>query len=167
MHVTDDTVTTDQQEPEIESNAPAEQADGASAPVLASWADQDELLRNLWTQNLSPQEIAGQLGRSVAAIMTRAARLGLPRRFAPGRKAGRHYENQQTTRTALPRSAGQAAVAGDDELPRTRVSERICLMCLKKFISEGAHNRICNSCKGSSDYIAGSRIPDTTYGTGD
>ncbi len=54
-----------------------------------NWQEQDGILREMWMRNQSPTAIAEALGRSVPAIMTRAARLGLPRRFAPGRKPGR------------------------------------------------------------------------------
>src|SRR5580704_3379076 len=57
-------------------------------PIGASWQEQDVVLRDLWMQNKTPQQISEALGRSVPAIMTRAVRLGLPRRSAPGRKPG-------------------------------------------------------------------------------
>ena len=128
-----------------------------------NWQDQDGLLRELWLRNEKPSKIAGQLGRSVAAIMTRAARLGLPRRAAPGRKPG--YQRKDTVRKAasslskvtalrdVSKSNGEATAAGIH-------SVRICLMCLNRFPSEGRHNRICPNCKGSADYNTGSGIPD-------
>jgi hypothetical protein len=139
--------------------APVEIAGGGPAP---SWQEQDITLRDMWTQNKSQQEIADALGRSIPAIMTRAARLGLPRRSAPGRKPGQRSVNHQgaaaayaTTRRAAPRAAmGSSAEA------QPQTSPRVCLMCLKKFESFGRHNRICTSCKGSAEYETASALPN-------
>ena len=131
----------------------------AAVAVGPSWAEQDGVLRDMWLQNKSPQDIAATLSRSVAAIMTRAARLGLPRRAAPGRKPGgtRSAEGAVTVRTAVPRAASRG-VADENAAPQT--SARICLMCLRSFQSQGRHNRICPSCKNSSEYESASSIPD-------
>ena len=139
-------------------------ADPLASTVQPTWMEQDPILRDLWGRNLPPVTIAEQLNRSVAAIMTRAARLGLPRRFAPGRKAGQRYASIAPTPTKKPRertSRGESSVAYEAS---AQAADRICLMCLKKFPSEGRHNRICPSCKGSPEYVAGSRIPDISYG---
>ena len=139
-----------------------------SAPPIAaalgagpSWQDQDGVLRDMWMQNKTPQEISDVLNRSVPAIMTRAARLGLPRRSAPGRKPGRRALDGSgmpagEARRTAPRSVGIAPAA--DAAPQT--SLRICLMCLTRFESLGRHNRICTSCKGSSEYESASALPD-------
>jgi hypothetical protein len=128
-----------------------------------SWLDQDELLREMWIRNEKPSKIAGQLGRSIAAIMTRAARLGLPRRAAPGRKPG--YQRRDTAgKTASPISRTSKSIErnerGADADPGMHLV-RVCLMCLNRFPSEGRHNRICPGCKGSAEYNAGSSIPET------
>lgn len=128
-----------------------------------SWLDQDELLREMWSRNDKPSKIAGQLGRSVAAIMTRAARLGLPRRAAPGRKPG--YQRKDTVRkaaTALSRVAMLLDKSGAHETTAEPGMQRVrvCLMCLNRFPSEGRHNRICPGCKGSAEYNTGSSIPE-------
>lgn len=142
---------------------------GAGSSTTPSWLEQDEQLRALWHENKTPEEISAILARSVAAIMTRAARLGLPRRAAPGRKRGykrtdapRHEKTVRvrvrTSRTALyDNEEDEAAV-------RAQVSMRVCLMCLNKFESQGKHNRICPSCKGSAEYVTGSSTPDFTFG---
>lgn len=135
-----------------------------NAGSLVTWMDQDDLLRELWLKNTPPGEISKQLNRSVAAIMTRAARLGLPRRCAPGRKTGQRYEiNKSRLPVSRPLrktvdSAGSSVK--DDAVPEDNTTPRICLMCLRKFPSAGRHNRICPSCKNSHEYVAGSRIPD-------
>ncbi len=136
----------------------------ASAP---SWAEQDPVLRTLWTENKTPEEISAVLNRSVAAIMTRAARLGLPRRAAPGRKRG--YKRTDLSQ----RSAGavrvrmrvprQKAEQVEDDVPAPEIKLRVCLMCLNKFQSMGPHNRICPSCRGSAEYATGSSTPDFTF----
>jgi hypothetical protein len=125
-----------------------------------SWQEQDIVLREMWTQNKTQQEIADALGRSVPAIMTRAARLGLPRRSAPGRKPGQRSGNHQgsTAQTAMRRPPRAAAGTDADTAPQT--SLRICLMCLKKFESFGRHNRICSTCKGSAEYETASALPN-------
>lgn len=37
-----------------------------------------------------------------------------------------------------------------------RMESRACLSCGKQFASEGSHNRICDACKGTADWRAGS-----------
>ncbi len=133
----------------------------ASVSTGPNWQDQDVQLRDLWSQNLAPPVIAEKLGRSVAAIMTRAVRLGLPRRSAPGRKPG-----QKRPPSDLNRNAGVKVRASKmAEAPVGDPALRICLMCLEKFQSAGRHNRICSSCKSSSEYSAGSSIPDINFKT--
>jgi hypothetical protein len=116
-------------------------------------------LRELWFQNKTPQEISEILNRSTAAIMTRAARLGLPRRAAPGRKPGgrRLREDGSLASTTIQRAPRQAAAA---EKPVIQTSTRICLMCLRQFTSQGRHNRICSACKGTPEYSTASALPD-------
>jgi hypothetical protein len=134
------------------------------APVLSpvtvgpSWHEQDVLLRDLWTQNKTPQEIGSVLGRSVAAIMTRAARLGLPRRAAPGRKPGsRRVLQPGEVRVTTPRPSVNK---NSDSKNSPQASTRICLMCLRPFLSQGRHNRICPSCKNSSEYESAVALSD-------
>ena len=141
---------------------PSEKAAGLSA--APNWQDQDDQLREMWLRNLSPASIADQLGRSVAAIMTRAARLGLPRRSAPGRKPGyRRTEKTEGFERITSRPRMMAGKTGSNEETSTQIVPRICLMCLNKFPSQGRHNRICPSCKGSAEYNAGSSIPDFDF----
>jgi hypothetical protein len=125
-----------------------------------SWQEQDAKLREMWLQNKTPQEISDELNRSVAAIMTRAARLGLPRRAAPGRKPGsrRVGADGSPVRAAPPRSVSRLMREGVETPPQA--SARICLMCLRSFQSMGRHNRICSSCKNSSEYQAAAQTAD-------
>jgi len=138
----------------------------ASVPNLMgpSWQEQDVTLRDLWLQNKTPQEISAVLNRSIAAIMTRAARLGLPRRSAPGRKPGSRRvldpNQSQDMRTSSPRPASRGA--RDSEVS-PQASARICLMCLRSFQSQGRHNRICSSCKGSSEYESAVALADIHF----
>lgn len=140
-----------------------------SPPVGVSWLDQDEQLRQLWIEKKPPEEISSILGRSIAAIMTRAARLGLPRRAAPGRKRG--YKRTDVPRrkvkaSSSPRIRVRAAVhdtTEEEKAAQARIQSRVCLMCLNKFQSLGAFNRICSSCKGSADYVKGSSTPDFSF----
>jgi len=128
-----------------------------TSAVLPSWQEQDVLLRDLWAQNKTQQEISAILGRSVAAIMTRAARLGLPRRSAPGRKPGSHRASGGEIRMTTPRPASNKA---QDSKTEPQTSSRICLMCLRSFPSLGRHNRICPSCKNSSEYESAVSLAD-------
>lgn len=124
-----------------------------------SWQEQDGVLRDMWLQNKTPQEISAVLNRSVAAVMTRAARLGLPRRAAPGRKPGsRRALNAEGSVARAPQA--RHTVRAPDGTPAPQVSTRICLMCLRPFQSQGRHNRICSSCKSSSEYESAVSIPD-------
>ena len=157
---------------EIESLAIEPQttpADPFAGAIGGSWAEQDEVLRKLWVDKKSPEEISEMLGRSVAAIMTRAARLGLPRRSAPGRKRGYKRTDAPARRTA-PKAPPKIRVhldLGEDGVEekevRVETKMRVCLMCLNKFQSLGAFNRICSGCKGSADYATGSSTPDFTF----
>ena len=136
-------------------------------PTSPSWVDQDEVLRAMWTDNKTPDEISAVLGRSVAAIMTRAARLGLPRRAAPGRKRG--YKRSEAPRRVAPAAGARVRVLVPSDQDEEEVYAqpqsmmRVCLMCLNKFQSQGRHNRICPSCKGSAEYATGSSTPDFTF----
>ena len=135
--------------------------DISSVLVGASWQEQDGILRDLWIQNKTQQEISDALGRSVAAIMTRAARLGLPRRSAPGRKPGstrRVLDGQAATPRTTPR---QARTSTHTAPPQP--STRICLMCLSSFESQGRHNRVCSSCKGTAQYSSAMALADIHF----
>jgi len=126
-----------------------------------NWLEQDGLLREMWMQNQPPAAIAQALDRSVPAIMTRAARLGLPRRSAPGRKPGRRpIETTSTVRVTTVRSTVSAPLDSEAVDKAAQTAARVCLMCLSKFQSLGRHNRICPSCKSSAEYESGSRLPD-------
>ena len=142
------------------SSAPA---DGGTPVLGASWQEQDGILRDLWMQNKTPQQIGEILGRSVPAIMTRAARLGLPRRSAPGRKPGaastRRLPSAHEVTNAPRRTAPRAEATDTLEAP-PQASLRVCLMCLRKFESAGRHNRICMPCKGSAEYSQAATLPD-------
>jgi hypothetical protein len=134
-------------------NRPAEKP----AESQPTWTEQDQTLQALWQKGDSPEAIAVVLGRSVPAVMTRAARLGLPRRFAPGRKARLPDPSSSDTRPVVrPKPVVQPA-ATEEEVP---LILRVCLMCLTRFKSQGPHNRICPRCKDSPEYVAGSRLPD-------
>ncbi|MDX2027378.1 MAG: hypothetical protein SFW62_01935 [Alphaproteobacteria bacterium] len=133
------------------------------AAAVSGWHDQDGTLRNMWLSNQPPSAIAEALGRSVAAIMTRAARLGLPRRAAPGRKPGRRLMDEggasivaRSNRRPPKTPTGDATQKG----AMLVTSLRICLMCLNKFESSGKHNRICSSCKNSAEYETASALPE-------
>ncbi len=142
--------------------APSPESDNAG-PVVASWQEQDPVLREMWLANKTPQEISDALGRSTAAIMTRAARLGLPRRAAPGRKPGVRtrgtFSDINATRSASARTAVSDALAS--VAPKT--SLRVCLMCLTRFESQGPHNRICTGCRNSSEYDSACSLPEIHF----
>jgi len=131
-----------------------------NAGLPASWSHQDPILRDLWAQNATPDQIAARLGRSVAAIMTRAARLGLPRRAAPGRKALVRTAGTVVATRQRPARAFTQEMFKDVLGPNAARAMRTCLMCINPFQSAGSHNRICPKCKGSPDYEAGNRLGD-------
>jgi len=142
----------------------------ATAPAAApNWLEQDDILRERWLANKSPQEIADELGRSVAAVMTRAVRLGLPRRAAPGRKPGYKRTSAPPVRkvsAGVARLTRETAKLSDIEEARKNnpdAAERVCLMCLRKFLSEGRHNRICPACKGTAQYTSACSLPDMGF----
>ena len=85
-------------------------------PATPGWQEQDGTLREMWVRNATPQAIAEALGRSIPAIMTRAARLGLPRRAAPGRKPG--------TRTPVEGGQAMARIAPRPKAAISRATRR-------------------------------------------
>jgi hypothetical protein len=132
-----------------------------------NWQEQDGLLREMWMHNQSPADIAKALDRSVPAVMTRAARLGLPRRFAPGRKPGRRPAEASGTARETARSTAVTAREAEALENAAQISMRVCLMCLNKFQSMGRHNRICPTCKNSAEFESGSRLPNFDFPVGD
>jgi hypothetical protein len=143
----------------VDTSSPPPSVDtGVSvASTVPSWQDHDALLHELWLKNQPPQVIAETLGRSVAAVMTRAARLGLPRRSAPGRKPSLQGRTEKTTTIAVkPAVTTQARPSAEV----SGMATRICLMCLTKFSSAGRHNRICTTCKSTAEYGMASAMPD-------
>lgn len=146
--------------PPPESLPPAVAESSTGLVLGPSWQEQDKVLRDMWLQNQTPQAIAEALNRSVPAIMTRAARLGLPRRSAPGRKPGRRpLDDRGMPISPVMRTPTRTAQeTARNVAPAT--SARICLMCLTKFESAGRQNRICPSCKGSSEYESASALPE-------
>ena len=137
---------------------PNAESDVAVVTAGPSWQEQDGLLRDLWLKNQSPQVISEALGRSVPAIMTRAARLGLPRRSAPGRKPG--VRTQEMVGGVAVGTGSRARPSYQAPSAAVQTSPRVCLMCLTKFESLGRHNRICPTCKGSSEYETASALPE-------
>jgi hypothetical protein len=134
-----------------------------TSPTLTpSWTEQDEVLTSLWQKGEKPEAIAIALNRSVAAVMTRAARLGLQRRFAPGRKPKKLNDPE----SALSNLRNAARLSSQMQTTPPQMSHRICLMCLTRFQSQGRHNRICSSCKDSPEYRSGSGLPDVDVGSG-
>jgi hypothetical protein len=130
------------------------------AASVTGWHDQDGLLREMWLLNQPPQAIADALGRSIPAIMTRAARLGLPRRSAPGRKPTLRpdKENVEIVRNTAPPVRAAPPAPPKESTPQN--SLRVCLMCLNRFESAGRHNRICSTCKNSAEYETASALPE-------
>jgi hypothetical protein len=149
------------------------QSTPAALPAAATgegpnWQEQDGILRDMWMHNQPPAAIAKALNRSVPAVMTRAARLGLPRRFAPGRKPGRRpIDASSTARVEVARARVSAQTDAETIQAAAQISNRICLMCLTTFQSLGRHNRICPTCKNSAEYESGSRLPDLDFPVGD
>lgn len=148
-----------------QGSLPPSEASAVQAPP--NWTEQDEQLRAFWLDHKTPEEIASALGRSVAAVMTRAARLGLPRRAAPGRKRGYRRADtgaprEKTVRVRVTRTSSSTEEEAWQQ-PREETKMRVCLMCLRKFESQGRHNRICPACKGSAEYATGNSTPDFTF----
>jgi len=124
----------------------------ALSPPTVTWAEQGHDLREMWFENTPTEEIAQRLGRSANAVLTQAARMGLPRRVASGRKG-------RTAAPRLPDSGGMMKLRMDFSAraqPMVPVQsmrkERQCLMCSTAFQSSGAHNRICQRCKAGVHY---------------
>jgi len=138
-------------------------SDVLQAAGTPSWQEQDELLREMWLRNQTPQAIAESLGRSTAAIMTRAARLGLPRRSSPGRKPGQRHSELPGQEGRKQNLAPARAAAPESTMLTPQTSPRVCLMCLTKFQSLGRHNRICSTCRNSSEYESASSLSDLHF----
>jgi hypothetical protein len=131
----------------------------------------------MWLDNQPREKIAEALGRSIPAIMTRAVRLGLPRRIAPGRKSMATPAEQEQKRAeekerkkkklSLPAAQTVSRIQPKKGLTESTppMSLRICLMCLRKFESAGPQNRICTSCKNSSEYSSAGELPEINLPT--
>lgn len=94
------------------------------------------------------EEVARQAGRSIDAVASRLLakvdkpatlldRILLPTPPKTGCKSGRSARTLPGA-VSMPRKAPRSRKAGQT---------RACLSCRKPFWSEGAHNRICSSCK--------------------
>ncbi len=134
-----------------------------------SWQEQDAQLRTLWARaDMTPEDIGQALGRTVSAVRTRAVRLGLPRRARPGRPPGVSSRRERAANTA-PRERPPASTSphtgasGVTPSAVPRLTTRTCLMCLRTFFSQGRHNRICPSCKGSGEYLTACGLPDIAF----
>ena len=109
-----------------------------SSPLVANdeqrkrgaWSESDVArLISLWRSH-EIADIAKKLDRKPNAVSIKASRLGLPARARAQRDAANMRSN-----------------------PAAKV--RPCLRCRTPFFSEGAHNRICENCKGSSVWRSG------------
>ncbi len=135
----------------------------ARAPAAVTWAEQWDDLKVMWNDGLPTDEIAENLGRSVSAVLTQAARLGLARRSAPGRKAQaaplpstiRRAVHPDQASNVIAFHAREEAAILENTAPRHEKRERSCLMCSTSFTSIGSHNRICPRCKSGSAYQVG------------
>ena len=137
----------------------------ATSAGILPWADQDDDLQRFWLAGLDVPAISALLGRSPSAVLTRAARLNLPRRTKPGRKSA---TGAATTMATAKRVAPKIKGFMPSERIRKIVNSnqnnqiskkpvivyesRMCLCCGSSFASEGSHNRICSKCKESQRY---------------
>ena len=125
------------------------------------WKDQDLLLKKLWFQGETQANIAKILHRSPAAVMTRAARLGLPRRIASGRKFGsKNIPSDPSQNANKQRAPYKRSEKSSDSIKMQELTDRVCLMCLRTFASLGKYNRICPDCKESSEYRAATSLAE-------
>lgn len=86
--------------------------------------------------------IAADLGKSVCAVSTRASTLR--RRYGEA-VVPRRAINQHTKDTAIT----QVVIASESRAVQQR-RDRACMCCGREFLSEGAHNRLCSSCRNKS-----------------
>ena len=94
-----------------------------------------ELLKNLFTQGLTVDEIAAKTNRSKNGVYNRLKRIGLSFRT-------RGHE----IRLAEAKRAAEKKNDVNDPIP--------CLRCRVPFKSEGKHNRICGQCSNfNSGYL--------------
>lgn len=98
-----------------------------------------------WSHGYSNQDIAKKLNRSENAVAIKASRLRLPPKSTIGEDAGQ-----------------DADVVPLVKNPKGRM--RPCLCCSRQFFSEGAHNRICMTCKEGADW-GGSGSYTVHYGS--
>lgn len=105
--------------------------DGGQPRSRGSWTREEiRILVTLWPK-LDNAKIAVRLGRNENAIAIKASRLGLPPR-------------QKVREMTSDRPSNS---------PKAKI--RPCLKCRTPFYSEGAHHRICDSCKGGSSWQSG------------
>jgi len=133
-------------------------------PAAVTWAQQWDDLKVMWVGGVPVDEIAARLNRTVSAVLTQAARIGLERRAASGRKSQGKNQTPYVKRLrpvlvhsnvvsfSRVRSASGAAVESPVQANK---KPRNCLMCSSAFNSHGSHNRICRRCKDTNCYQAG------------
>ena len=114
----------------VSNSGDAQQCETAMKSGPWSEADVEKLIE-LWKEGESNSRIAAKLGRRENAVAIKASRLRLP----PKSSASEDL-------TATP-------------APNKKAKLRACLKCEKTFFSEGAHHRICDSCKSSSVWSSG------------
>lgn len=93
-----------------------------------AWTNErKDQLFNMWAEGKSAAEVAKILGLAESTIYSQARRLGLG-----------YFVNEKF---------------GDKRAKLSKL--RSCLCCKKKFLSEGAHNRLCDVCKSNNDLMSG------------
>ncbi len=123
---------------------------GRNPTKNSSWASQHEELRGLWAAGAALNDMSDALGRTPSAILTQAARLGLPRRSNAGRK---NFNGENKPRNVLNFSSKRIARVRDyyDSEPKA-TQARCCLMCKSSFPSTSVGHRICDGCKSTQRY---------------
>lgn len=127
----------------------------AAGSKASSWTAQQDQLRSMWTSGASLNEMSEALERTPSAILTQAARMGLPRRSHSGRK---NTDNSLKARNVLNFSSSKRVARVRDyyDSEPKATSPRKCLMCRDDFPSTGAGHRICDKCKCTQRYQSSS-----------
>lgn len=113
-------------------------------------AEEAEMRRLYVEEGLSVKEIAQHLERSTGAVAVRLSRLGLSSRNSSSRhKRARQRGRRDVLDEMTPEEAR------DHEERQKKQKIRQCMTCECEFLSQGAHNRMCEVCRtnGSGDFV--------------
>lgn len=122
---------------------------GQSEPrVRTAWTDEEitSIVTQFKDEGKTVGEIAKSLNRSYTAVSVKLSKMGVTSRFAPRRSA-----SSTPSEGGEDRDLGSSSSKDHFAVSLNRKEKiRKCLSCRCDFLSEGAHNRMCDKCRGKA-----------------